>query len=255
VQEEELQAIWKNVEYLIIDEVSMVSATLLAQISHRLNVAKGYASSRTDVMFGGVNMIFCGDLGQLKPVKASPVYSFNLVEQISVNSSQSTGGQLAVYGAYLWRQIDRVIELKKNMRQSGDTHYAALLNRIRLGLAFDGVNCRSSDDDYYDGSDYEVINSRCLRTLAECDDDDMMERFKDAPILVGEKMVRDAINWEKTRQFASHTKQVIQLYHSSDYHKRNILEEAHRQRAWKINSSKSNDSLGILERMRNRPKH
>ena len=61
----ELRKIWSSVKYLIIDEVSMISAHFLSQILARLKEAKGEDLQACHLSFGGINLIFTGDFGQL----------------------------------------------------------------------------------------------------------------------------------------------------------------------------------------------
>lgn len=95
-----------NVHSMIIDEVSMVSDTMLTYISRRLSDIKHNSSP-----FGGLNVFVIGDLFQLRPVRASFVFK-NLL---------------------LW-QLFKPIFLRQNMRQASDSAYAQLLNRARVGL-------------------------------------------------------------------------------------------------------------------------
>ncbi|GFS69762.1 ATP-dependent DNA helicase [Trichonephila clavipes] len=55
---------------LIIDEISMVSAELLEQINARLKQITGLFTKD----FGGLDVILIGDLRQLPPVKATPIF-------------------------------------------------------------------------------------------------------------------------------------------------------------------------------------
>ena len=59
---------WKDVKYLVIDEVSMISAYLFNQVSKQLRKAKGWDSSSHKKPFGGMNLIIMEDIGQLPPV-------------------------------------------------------------------------------------------------------------------------------------------------------------------------------------------
>lgn len=61
----ELENIWGNIRYLVLDEISMVSAELLCNISERISIGKGFEAYLRDKPFGGVNLIFAGDLCQL----------------------------------------------------------------------------------------------------------------------------------------------------------------------------------------------
>ncbi|GFU48237.1 ATP-dependent DNA helicase [Trichonephila clavipes] len=59
-----------GVKCIIINEVSMIGCDVLHKINLRLQEITGVH----DQPFGNLNIIFCGDLHQLPPVNASPVY-------------------------------------------------------------------------------------------------------------------------------------------------------------------------------------
>jgi hypothetical protein len=67
-----LEKEWRLVEYLLIDEMSMIGLTLLAKLNRIMSAAK-----RTDhqVPFGGVNVIFFGDYLQYRPVYDVPLHT------------------------------------------------------------------------------------------------------------------------------------------------------------------------------------
>ena len=67
----ELREEWKNVYFLLIDEVSMVSQELLCEI----DIVLRDVASCPNEWFGGVNLIFAGDFYQHKPVKQCALYS------------------------------------------------------------------------------------------------------------------------------------------------------------------------------------
>ncbi|GFV36328.1 hypothetical protein TNCV_2233751 [Trichonephila clavipes] len=64
------RTLFKFVKVLIIDEISMVSAELLEQINARLKQITGLFTKD----FGGLDVILIGDLRQLPPVKATPIF-------------------------------------------------------------------------------------------------------------------------------------------------------------------------------------
>ncbi len=64
---QELREIWACVRYLIVDEISMVSAATLWHIHRRLVEITGTSDDRP---FGGINLIVLGDFYQ---VSATPV--------------------------------------------------------------------------------------------------------------------------------------------------------------------------------------
>ena len=67
------QAYWKHIKYLVIDEVSMISKSFLAKLSHNISIGKmtegGIPSAHS---FGGANIILCGDFFQFLPVACAP---------------------------------------------------------------------------------------------------------------------------------------------------------------------------------------
>lgn len=101
-----------NVKAVIVDEVSMVGADILNNIHTRLqNITGNY-----DEPFGGINIIFCGDLRQLPPVNARPVY------KPCTNS---------MHGAVLWQSLG-FFPLVKVMRQT-DVQFSTILTKIGNG--------------------------------------------------------------------------------------------------------------------------
>ncbi|KAB5588280.1 Vacuolar membrane-associated protein IML1 [Ceratobasidium theobromae] len=61
---DKLHETWKNIRYLIIDEISMVSRTFFAQVSAVIAAGKKVDSAA----FGGINVIISGDFHQFPPV-------------------------------------------------------------------------------------------------------------------------------------------------------------------------------------------
>ena len=59
----------KDVRMVVLDECSKLGSQLLRRLDERL---QQIASS--SALFGGFNMIVCGDLRQLPPVRQSPIY-------------------------------------------------------------------------------------------------------------------------------------------------------------------------------------
>lgn len=118
-------------QYLIIDEVSMVSYNTLEHIHLCLNEIKGYYLN-SDVFYGNINSIVFGDLYQLQPVFGRPVFT-----------DMTKDGPI-----HLWKDFFNMYELNENKRQSGDLIYAQLLNRIRTGEHTEnGFELRYSNQD------------------------------------------------------------------------------------------------------------
>ncbi|KAK8777362.1 hypothetical protein V5799_029293 [Amblyomma americanum] len=65
------RTLFRGVRCIIIDEVSMLSSDLLRQVDRRLRKIR---PDRMLEPFGGFDIILCGDMRQLPPVRASEVY-------------------------------------------------------------------------------------------------------------------------------------------------------------------------------------
>ncbi|XP_058827535.1 uncharacterized protein LOC131687462 [Topomyia yanbarensis] len=105
---------FNGVKAIIIDEVSMIGADVLNIIHSRLQDITG----NYDDPFGGIHLIFCGDLRQLPPVNARPVYK-------SCRNS--------IHGPVLWQSLN-FFPLKQVMRQS-DIQFSTILTKIGNGEA------------------------------------------------------------------------------------------------------------------------
>lgn len=92
---------------LIIDEISMIHAELLDLVDQYLRIVR--AEPRKP--FGGIQVLLCGDFCQLPPVEGA--YAFK---------------------AAVWKELDlECVHLTQLMRQSDDSEFRSLLQRIRQG--------------------------------------------------------------------------------------------------------------------------
>ncbi|PZC74948.1 hypothetical protein B5X24_HaOG206881 [Helicoverpa armigera] len=103
---------WRYVNWLIIDEISMVSYEHLRMIHLRLQEFKN-----NQKLFGGVNVLVFGDIFQLPPVKGH--WCFIQPPWLSAEVN-------------LWHQFS-FCELTINMRQRNDADFIDLLNNLRVG--------------------------------------------------------------------------------------------------------------------------
>jgi hypothetical protein len=99
---------WEGVDYLFIDEISMVGCAMLHDISHALDVAKG-----NDSAFGGLNVVFSGDFAQLPPVGQVKLYSHFGKKEIG--QAATTYGQKIVFGKLFWLSVRTVVMFTENM--------------------------------------------------------------------------------------------------------------------------------------------
>ncbi len=244
-----LEKIWRSIDYLVIDEISMVSALFLNNINEQLQLAFGADEIRKELPFAGINVIFTGDLGQLPSVGEPAMFSEDLICKIPPNIRERPKGQKSVYGAYLWRSVTDVVQLKQNWRSRGDGKYINLLNRICLGKAYKATKPHSREQvgnsNNYNKSDYAILNSRTLSQLFR-NEPDALKRLQNAPIIVAEKCTRDAFNNELVASYARRTNQETHFYHSRDFHKRQPVPLHLQKILWKLGASTTKDRLGMI---------
>ena len=197
----DLGAMWEGIDYLFIDELSMIGCEMLYNISRALTEAKG-----TTAAFGGINIIFAGDFAQLPPIGDTRLYKD--VNTTSVMAAATNRGQSKALGRLLWLSVEKVVILHETMRQSGsnNTGFVDLLQRLR-----DGV-CNKRD--------YELLKGRGLRMMDIPNGDD---GWKFAPVIVTSNATRDAINIRGAYAFAERTGAQLHWYHAIDLHKNAVV--------------------------------
>jgi len=128
------QNIYRNLDVIVIDEISMVRADLLDCVDKCLRLN----GPRADKPFGSIQMIFIGDLYQLPPVVTG-------AERTAFNSLYQTP---YFYSAKVFESLDmEFVELEKIYRQR-DEQFIGILNVIR--------NNTVTEDQL------ELLNQRCL---------------------------------------------------------------------------------------------
>ncbi len=110
---ENKRALFKDVKWVIIDEMSMISYPVLRMIHCRLQQFK----NNDDLLFGGCNVILMGDLLQLKPIYGGCIFEQPWAIRHEIN---------------IWKQFKMNI-LFRNQRNTGDIEYGELCSRIRVG--------------------------------------------------------------------------------------------------------------------------
>ncbi|KAF9779346.1 hypothetical protein BJ322DRAFT_990490, partial [Thelephora terrestris] len=72
------------------------------------------------------------DFAQLPPIGDTKLYAHLNYNKLRVDTPS---GQKTVFGKLLWRAVDTVVMLNKQMRQAGETNtrFFSLLNRLRDG--------------------------------------------------------------------------------------------------------------------------
>lgn len=114
-----LREILRNIDTVVIDEVSMVRVDLMEAISRKLQIAR-----KNDEPFGGVQMVMFGDLYQLPPVvtdgQLDRYFKHNFGGYYFFNASAVKNAGLNIY------------ELNNIFRQK-DPEFKEILNAIRHG--------------------------------------------------------------------------------------------------------------------------
>lgn len=111
--------LYKNIDMIIIDEISMVRADMLDNIDYFLRLNRD-----SHLPFGGVQMVFFGDLFQLPPVVATP-------EEVQYFQTFYKGPYF-FYSQIFERQdfTMETVELRKIYRQE-ERHFIRLLETVR----------------------------------------------------------------------------------------------------------------------------
>ena len=122
-----LQARWKNIKTVVVDEMSMISSLMLNLIDQFM---RQVFPDKNDVIFGDRSVLLFGDFLQLPPVANKPMFTID-------------GPGFVAY-----RSFDHVVELTQIMRQSqNEIQFVELLQRARLGI----LNV----------ADWNLLNTRC----------------------------------------------------------------------------------------------
>lgn len=121
-----LTKFWNNIQYLILDECSMISREFLANLEQHISVGKGFdKNTEGGLPFGGVNVILCGDFHQFPPVvcnKRAPLY-------YDIHPGDSIRAQI---GRKLYEEFQIVVLLEKQVRVT-DTDWLDFLRHLRIG--------------------------------------------------------------------------------------------------------------------------
>lgn len=132
----------EKIDLIVIDEISMVRADILDHMDQLLKLSK-----KKDKPFGGIPMLWVGDLYQLPPVVSSP-------EEKAYFEHHYTSPYF--FSANVMKELDsfELIELEQVFRQN-ELHFIRLLNRIRLNECdeedLDEINQRAQADPTEDG--------------------------------------------------------------------------------------------------------
>jgi hypothetical protein len=190
----------RGVDYVFLDEISMVSCHDLYKICAQL--AKAF--NVHEEPFGGINMIFAGDFAQLPPPMNAPsLYSGSVGTQIG--SRTTAKGQEATIGKALWHQVTTVVILRQNMRQKSqtpdDAKFRKALENMRYGA------CTPDDISF--------LRSR-VAGRGPGQPKLSSKRFRFVSIITAWNAHKDRLNELGSIRFAKETSQDLVDFYSSD---------------------------------------
>ena len=152
------QDIYKKLDTLVIDEISMVRADVMRAIDNMLRKNK-----KNDAPFGGVQVIMFGDLYQLPPV---------VIDRDEQQYLESIFGGIYFFNGLSFDKTGLIkIELQQNFRQKNDQEFLSLLNRVR--------------EDTLSSQDLELLNKQVVP---------YGKKIKNAIVLATTNKIADEIN-------------------------------------------------------------
>lgn len=134
----------RNLDTIVIDEISMVRADLMDGINYLLQMARS-----NDLPFGGVQIVMFGDLYQLPPIVQDP--------QLHKYFADHHGGHY-FFHAHAWQNTPlEIYELSEIFRQKDDK-FKDILNAIRIGKVTEEALASLNQRVIYDLPEEGIIN-------------------------------------------------------------------------------------------------
>jgi len=196
----QIRARLDGVDYIFLDEVSMLSCRDMYKISKQAARARGVHHEP----FGGINFIFAGDFAQLPPARSGPpLYSGSIGTQ--VHSGQTMQGQESAIGKALWHQVTTVVILRQNMRQAEQT-----VEDAKLRTALENMRYKSCTPD-----DIVFLRTR-IAGRGPNDPKLAQKRFRNVSVITARNAQRDRINELGCEQFAAENGQTLTSFYSID---------------------------------------
>ena len=161
---------FEELKLVIIDEMSMVGADDLYRIHHRF----------TDIFsntlpFGGLSIMFVGDMLQLKPVRGRYIFAEPANENNALYYNETS----------LWHGLE-AITLKHNHRQGEGSKFMETLNRMRTG---------DQNED-----DIKLLRSRCITKMSKKFPHDAVNLFYTNPEVNNHNIIK--LNKLKTKLYS-----------------------------------------------------
>ncbi|KAF7964801.1 hypothetical protein HWV62_2882 [Athelia sp. TMB] len=194
----------EGVEYVFLDEVSMLSCGDM----YRISAAASSALAKSDEAFGGLNMIFAGDFAQLPPVGGSALYC-NKVKS-SLGGKMTYFEQQEAIGKALWHQTTTVVILRENMRQQVQSE-----EDQKLRTALENMRYKSCTAD-----DIAYLRTR-IAGRGPGRPKIAAKRFRNVSVITGLNLHKDQINTFGSARFARERNEELHMFYSRDLFKSN----------------------------------
>ena len=191
----DLQERFEGVEYMLVDEMTVVGQDLLGLMSIRGRQAVSGRTphgndGRERGLFGGLSVILVGDPMQLPPVGAAPMWS----------DRPGTAGH-SVEGRAAWLGLNAAVELTEVMRQMGDAQ--AAFRRALIAVA----EGRAMQEHF------DLFRTRMRSQVPETD----QATFTDAVHLFPTNKEADDWNWERLNLLGTEIALVVASHTVSGY--------------------------------------
>lgn len=195
----EARAKLHGVEYVFLDEISMVGCDELHNISARL----AHIRNVHDVAFGGMNVIFAGDFAQLPPVGGNALYAANIgklqTAKMKPRDQENTMGKI------LWHQVTTVVILKENMRQKTQSTEDEKLRNALVNMRYGA--CTPDDIEFL--RSWVAGKTKDRPKLTD-------PKFRNVSVITAWNSQKDRINDIGSKRFASDSGQRLITFYSVD---------------------------------------
>ena len=208
---------WRDVVVLLVDECLLVSCELMSELDSALHFAK----EKPDQWFGGIMVIFAGDLYQYPPVGETPLYT-----PISAYAGQSNEEIAKRLGRMAWKSVNSVITLTEQERMKGDPEYAVTVQHLRIR------ECTMEDA--------ELFNTRVIKSATNQNGIDMStaDNFSAAAI-VRTNLLHETLNLKKAVTNCAKSNQQLTVCAAVDKCTTRVLDHHDREQLLNLNLSSS----------------
>jgi hypothetical protein len=203
----------EGVQYIFLDEVSMLSCRDMYLISARL----ARVMNSLEAPFGGLNFIFAGDFAQLPPVighEHASLYSRSVGKDPT-----SLRQQEAAIGKALWHQVTTVVILRQNMRQRTQSPEDAKFREALSNMRFKACT----------PADIAFLRTRMSSEMPGRSSVNE-KQFRNVSIITNLNSQKDEINRLGSQRFATETGQTLTHFYSIDTVPSNESEEDKKKR-------------------------